>query len=89
MQELKLEELCEKEQLAKDEEAELKAQEVAARIQEMLNVREAQVAVHAARREEEKQEMRKEAERLVISTVFCIQACAEGPSNDRLTRHLD
>ncbi|NXU44105.1 CFA53 protein, partial [Drymodes brunneopygia] len=64
MQELKLEEMCEKEQLAKDQEAELKAQEVAAQLQEMMNVREAQVAVQAALREEEKQEMRKEAERL-------------------------
>lgn len=89
MQERKLEEICEKEQLAKDEKAELKAQEVAARIQEMVNVREAQLAVHAARREEQKQQIRKEAEWLVISIVFCIQACAEGPSNDRLTRRLD
>ncbi|NXB51572.1 CFA53 protein, partial [Leucopsar rothschildi] len=64
MQEQKLEEICEKEQLAKDQEAELKAQEVAARIQEMVNVREAQLAVHAARREEKQQQIRKEAERL-------------------------
>ncbi|NXL70323.1 CFA53 protein, partial [Leptocoma aspasia] len=64
MQEQKLEEVCEKELLAKDQEAELKAQEVAARIREMVEVREAQVAVHTARREEEKQEIREEAERL-------------------------
>ncbi|XP_015470358.1 cilia- and flagella-associated protein 53 isoform X1 [Parus major] len=62
MQEQKLEEICEKELLAKDEEAELKAQEVAARIREMLDVREAQVAVHTARQEEKKQEIKKEAE---------------------------
>ncbi|NXY37453.1 CFA53 protein, partial [Pomatorhinus ruficollis] len=64
MQEQKLEEICEKELLAKDQEAELRAQELAARIQEMVDVREAQVAVHAARREEEKQQTIKEAERL-------------------------
>ncbi|XP_053859353.1 cilia- and flagella-associated protein 53 [Vidua macroura] len=64
MQERKLEEICEKELLAKDQEAELKAQEVAARIQEMVDVREAQVAVHAARREEKKQEIRQDAEKL-------------------------
>uniref|UniRef100_A0A8C0VCB6 Cilia and flagella associated protein 53 n=1 Tax=Cyanistes caeruleus TaxID=156563 RepID=A0A8C0VCB6_CYACU len=64
MQEQKLEEICEKELLAKDEQAELKAQEVAARIREMLDVREAQVAVHTARQEEKKQEIKKEAERL-------------------------
>ncbi|NXQ63449.1 CFA53 protein, partial [Anthoscopus minutus] len=64
MQEQKLEEICEKERLAKDQEAELKAQEVAARIREMVDVREAQVAVHSARREERKQEIKKEAERL-------------------------
>ncbi|NXD05366.1 CFA53 protein, partial [Certhia familiaris] len=64
MQEQKLEEICEKEQLAKDQEAELKAQEVAARIQEMVDVREAQVAVHTARREEEKQQIKEEAERM-------------------------
>ncbi|NXA89891.1 CFA53 protein, partial [Melanocharis versteri] len=62
MQERKLEEICEKELLAKDQEAELKAQEVAARIREMVDVREAQVAVHTARREERKQEIKKEAE---------------------------
>ncbi|NWH99079.1 CFA53 protein, partial [Tichodroma muraria] len=62
MQEQKLEEICEKEQLAKDQEAELKAQEVAARIQEVLDVRDAQVAVHAARREEKQQQIKKEAE---------------------------
>ncbi|KAF4803806.1 cilia and flagella associated protein 53 [Turdus rufiventris] len=62
MQERKLEEICEKEQLARDEKAELKAQEVAAQIQEMVSVREAQLAVHAARREEQKQQIRKEAE---------------------------
>ncbi|RMC16329.1 hypothetical protein DUI87_06656 [Hirundo rustica rustica] len=64
MQEQKLEEICEKELLAKDQEAELKAQEAAARIREMVDVREAQVAVHTARREEEKQQMIKEAELL-------------------------
>ncbi|XP_062369678.1 cilia- and flagella-associated protein 53 [Cinclus cinclus] len=64
MQERKLEEICEKEQLAKDQESELKAQEVAVKIQEMVNVREAQLAVHAARREERKQQIRKEAEQL-------------------------
>ncbi|XP_063279258.1 cilia- and flagella-associated protein 53 isoform X2 [Prinia subflava] len=64
MQEQKLDEICEKELLAKDEKAELKAQERAARIQEMLEVREAQVAVHTARREEERQQTIKEAERL-------------------------
>lgn len=89
MREQKLEEICEKELLAKDQEAELKAQEVAARIREMVDVRDAQVAVHGARREEEKQLIKKEAEWLVISIAFCIQACAEGSSNDRLTRHLD
>ncbi|NWV83777.1 CFA53 protein, partial [Dasyornis broadbenti] len=62
MQEQKLEEICEKELLAKDQEAELKAQEVAARIREMVDVREAQVAVHTARREEAKQLIKKEAE---------------------------
>ncbi|NXB10039.1 CFA53 protein, partial [Cnemophilus loriae] len=62
MQERKLEEICEKELLAKDQEAELKAQEVAARIREMVDVREAQLAVHAARREEKKQIIKKEAE---------------------------
>lgn len=74
MQERKLEEICEKEQLAKDQEAELRAQEAAARIREMVGVREAQVAVHAARREEKQQEIRQDAERLVSSIVFCIQA---------------
>ncbi|XP_077646381.1 cilia- and flagella-associated protein 53 [Lonchura striata] len=64
IQEWKLEEICEKELLAKDQEAELKAREVAARIREMVDVREAQVAVHAARREEKKQEIRQDAERL-------------------------
>ncbi|XP_041317604.1 cilia- and flagella-associated protein 53 [Pyrgilauda ruficollis] len=64
MQERKLEEICEKELLAKDQEAELKAQEVAARIREMVDVRDAQVAVHAAHREEKKQEIRQDAERL-------------------------
>ncbi|NWI40902.1 CFA53 protein, partial [Picathartes gymnocephalus] len=64
MQERKLEEICEKELLAKDQELELKAQEVAARIREMVDVREAQVAVHTARREEKKQQIKKEAERL-------------------------
>lgn len=73
MQERKLEEICEKELLAKDKEAELKAREVAARIREMVDVREAQVAVHAARREEKKQEIRQDAERLVIPIVFYIQ----------------
>ncbi|NXS34197.1 CFA53 protein, partial [Pomatostomus ruficeps] len=62
MQERKLEEICEKELLAKDREAELKAQEVAVRIREMVDVRDAQVAVHSTRREEEKQLIRKEAE---------------------------
>ncbi|NWW66741.1 CFA53 protein, partial [Ifrita kowaldi] len=62
MCEQKLEEICEKELLAKDQEAELKAQEVAARIREMLDVRDAQVAVHSACREEEKQLIKKEAE---------------------------
>ncbi|NXU18166.1 CFA53 protein, partial [Pardalotus punctatus] len=62
MQEQKLEEICEKELLAKDQEEELKAQEVAARIREMIDVREAQVAVHTARREEAKQLIKKEAE---------------------------
>lgn len=89
MQEQKLEEICEKELLAKDQEAELRAQELAARIQEMMDVREAQVAVHTARREEKKQQTIKEAEQLVISMVLCSQAPAEGPSSDRLTRHLD
>lgn len=89
MRERELEEICEKELLAKDQEAELRAQEAAARIREMVDVRDAQVAVHAARREEKKQEIRQEAEMLVISIVFCTQAWAEGPSNDRLTRHLD
>lgn len=84
MQEQKLEEICEKELLAKDQEAELRAQELAARIQEMVDVREAQVAVHTARREEEKQQTIKEAERLVISTALGIQAPAEGPPDDRL-----
>lgn len=88
-QEQKLEEICEKELLAKDQEAELRAQELAAQIQEMMDVREAQVAVHTARREEKKQQTIKEAERLVISMVLCIQARAEGLSSDRLTRHLD
>ncbi|NWU34042.1 CFA53 protein, partial [Hylia prasina] len=64
MQEQKLEEVCEKEQLAKDQEEELAARELAARIQDMVDVWEAQVAVHTARREEEKQQMIKEAERL-------------------------
>ncbi|NXQ09825.1 CFA53 protein, partial [Peucedramus taeniatus] len=64
MQERKLEEICEKELLAKDQEAELKAQGAAARIREMVDVREAQVAVHAARREEKQQEIRQDAERL-------------------------
>ncbi|NXE38055.1 CFA53 protein, partial [Ptilorrhoa leucosticta] len=64
MQEQKLEEICEKELLAKDQEAELKVQEVAARIREMLDVRDAQVAVHGAHREEKKQLIKKEAERL-------------------------
>ncbi|XP_036259618.1 cilia- and flagella-associated protein 53 [Molothrus ater] len=64
MQERELEEICEKELLAKDQEAELRAQEAAARIREMVDVRDAQVAVHAARREEKKQEIRQEAERL-------------------------
>ncbi|NXR65002.1 CFA53 protein, partial [Rhadina sibilatrix] len=64
MQEQKLEEICEKELLAKDQEVELKAREVAARTQEMVDVWEAQVAVHTARREEEKQQQIKEAERL-------------------------
>ncbi|NWR48162.1 CFA53 protein, partial [Regulus satrapa] len=64
MQEQKLEEICEKEQLAKAGEAALKAQAVAARVQEMMSVREAQVAVHAALREQEKQQVEKEAERL-------------------------
>ncbi|NWT19316.1 CFA53 protein, partial [Vireo altiloquus] len=64
MQEQKLEEICEKELLAKDQEMELKAEEVAARIREMMDVRDAQVAVHDARREEEKQLIKKEAERL-------------------------
>ncbi|NXN90211.1 CFA53 protein, partial [Bombycilla garrulus] len=62
MQDQKLEEICEKEVLAKDQEVKLKAQEVAARIQEMVNVLDAQVAVHAALREEEKQQVQKEAE---------------------------
>ncbi|NWV30708.1 CFA53 protein, partial [Grantiella picta] len=62
MQEQKLEEICEKELLAKDQEAELKAQEVAARIREMVDVREAQVAVHTAYKEEKKQLIKKEAE---------------------------
>ncbi|NXD99106.1 CFA53 protein, partial [Chaetorhynchus papuensis] len=62
MRDQKLEEICEKELLAKDQEAELKAQEVAARIREMRDVRDAQVAVHSARREEEKQLIKKEAE---------------------------
>ncbi|XP_077027863.1 cilia- and flagella-associated protein 53 isoform X2 [Agelaius phoeniceus] len=64
MQERELEEICEKELLAKDQEAELRAQEAAARIREMVDVRDAQVAVHATRREEKKQEIRQEAERL-------------------------
>ncbi|XP_063036772.1 cilia- and flagella-associated protein 53 [Melospiza melodia melodia] len=64
MQERELEEICEKELLAKDQEAELKAQEAAARIREMVDVLDAQVAVHAARREEKKQEIRQEAERM-------------------------
>lgn len=89
MLEQKLEEICEKELLAKDHEEELRAQELAARIQEMVDVREAQVAVHTAQRKEEKEQTIKEAERLVISTAFCTQAPAEGPPKDRLTRHLD
>ncbi|NXE95980.1 CFA53 protein, partial [Menura novaehollandiae] len=62
MQERKLEEICEKELLAKDQEEELKAQEVAVRIQEMLDVLDAQVAVHSARKEEAKQTIKEEAE---------------------------
>ncbi|NXY21268.1 CFA53 protein, partial [Atrichornis clamosus] len=62
MEERKLEEICEKELLAKDQEEELKAQEVAARIQDMLNALGAQVAVHSARKEEAKQLIKEEAE---------------------------
>ncbi|NXS87189.1 CFA53 protein, partial [Erpornis zantholeuca] len=64
MQEQKLEEICEKELLAKDQEMELKAEKAAARIREMVDVLDAQVAVHGARREEEKQLIKKEAELL-------------------------
>ncbi|NXA05691.1 CFA53 protein, partial [Sapayoa aenigma] len=62
MEERKLEEICEKELLARDHQKELEAQEVAARVQEMLNVLDAQVAVLSARKEEENQLKKEEAE---------------------------
>ncbi|XP_059692540.1 cilia- and flagella-associated protein 53 isoform X2 [Haemorhous mexicanus] len=53
MQERKLEEICEKEQLAKDQEAELRAQEAAARIREM------EKELHQLRKETEDLERKK------------------------------
>ncbi|NXK86128.1 CFA53 protein, partial [Formicarius rufipectus] len=62
MEEQRLEEICEKELLAKDHQAELEAQKALARIQEMLNTLDAQVAVHTALKEEEQQLKKEEAQ---------------------------
>ncbi|XP_071436885.1 cilia- and flagella-associated protein 53 [Pithys albifrons albifrons] len=62
MEERKLEEICEKELLAKDHQAELEAQKASGRVQEMLNVLDAQMAMLSARKEEEEQLKKEEAE---------------------------
>ncbi|NXP18547.1 CFA53 protein, partial [Scytalopus superciliaris] len=62
MEERRLEELCEKELLAKDHQAELEAQKASARIQELLNALHAQMAAHSARKEEEEQLKKEEAQ---------------------------
>ncbi|NWR93032.1 CFA53 protein, partial [Furnarius figulus] len=62
MEEKRLEEICEKELLDKDHQMELEAQKAAARIEEMLNVLDAQMAVLSARKEEEEQLKKEEAQ---------------------------
>ncbi|NXF79882.1 CFA53 protein, partial [Sclerurus mexicanus] len=62
MEEQRLEEICEKELLAKDHQMALEAQKAAARIQEMLNALDAQMAVLSARKEEEEQLKKEEAQ---------------------------
>ncbi|XP_032531488.1 cilia- and flagella-associated protein 53 [Chiroxiphia lanceolata] len=62
MEERRLEEICEKELLAKDHQEELEKQKASWRIQEMLSVLDAQVAQLSARKEEEEQLKKEEAE---------------------------
>ncbi|NXF10853.1 CFA53 protein, partial [Smithornis capensis] len=62
IEERKLEEICEKELLAKDHQKALEAQKLSVQIQEMLNVLDAQVAAHSALKEEENQLKKEEAQ---------------------------